>query len=113
MLRKIPMVLVLLMLLLPAIARAADVKLIWDPGTNWESVRIYEKTGTSYVKVGEVAGNLNQITISGVVPGIHTYIARSFVSPWESADSNQASTPAVPAAPSGVKVVVTVTITSP
>lgn len=101
---------VILWLLLTASAMAADVKLSWDAGeSTWTSVRIYERTGTApnytYAKVGETLGTATEITLTGVTPGVHTYIARSY-NAWESGDSNAASTPPIPAIPTGLKYII-------
>lgn len=99
-----------LFLLLTATAFAADLKLAWDPapaGEEWTSVRIYEQNGANYSKVGEVAGNVTEITLTGVTPGRHVYVARSFSAVWniESGDSNQAISPNLNTPPKGLRIV--------
>jgi hypothetical protein len=101
---------VILWLLLAASAMAADVKLSWDAGdSTWTSVRIYERTGTApnftYAKVGEALGSATEITLTGVTPGVHVYVARAF-NTWESGDSNTAATPPIPAVPLGLKYLI-------
>jgi hypothetical protein len=91
-------------MLFASAAMAASVTLGWDAvaaGT-WGKVRIYEKSGTTYTLITEVEGNLNQATFEAV-PGVHNYVARSYSAPWESADSNVVTSPAVPAAPTNLK----------
>ena len=106
-----------LLMLMPTVVEAADVTLAWDArvgGEAWQNVRAYEKVGTTYTRVGEVAGAVTTLTIPNVVPGVHTYIVRSFATPWgESVDSNAVSTPGPAVAPSGLKVTVVVTVTIP
>jgi hypothetical protein len=107
--------LIAVFLLFALSASAADVILTWNPmpaGQSWTQVRIYERTGTAgaytYARKAEVTGDKTTATISDVVPGVHTYVARSYVTGgWESVDSVPASTPDVPIAPS---LTVTVTI---
>ena len=97
-------------------AMAADVRIDWDApaaGQTWVSVRIYERTGAApnftYVKVGETSnGTVTSITLTGIVPGTHTFVARAY-NIWESADSNSVLTPVVPNAPT----VKTVTVIIP
>jgi hypothetical protein len=102
MLKKFALCFVLM--LFASTAMAASVTLAWDPvaaGT-WGKVRIYEKSGTTYTLITEVEGNLNQATFEAV-PGVHNYVARSYSAPWESADSNVVTSPAVPSTPTGLK----------
>lgn len=92
---------------------AADIKLAWDaPTETWQYVRIYERTGASapyaYVKVAEVPGDQTEATVTGVIPGPHTYIARA-VNFWEGPDSNAVSTPPVPGAPT-VHITITIVV---
>jgi hypothetical protein len=101
-------------------AAAADITLTWDPmptGQTWQAVRIYELVNGTPTKVGEVAvanGLPNRITLTGVVPGVHTYTARSVDPQWgESTDSNQATTNPANGAPTGFKITVTVTVQGP
>lgn len=107
----------LLLLVCVVRAQAADITFAWDPaapGQNWEKVRLYERTGNPgayvYTLKGEVAGNLTTMTITGVSPGAHTYVARSYAGGWESADSNEANTGPVPSSPSGIKITVIVNV---
>lgn len=104
-------------LCLVASVQAADITFAWDPmpaGQQWEKVRLYERTGTAgnyqYTLKGEVDGNLTTMTIPGVTPGTHTFIARSYANSWESADSNTVTTGPVPQAPSGIKITVVVSV---
>jgi hypothetical protein len=92
------------LMLFASAAVAASVTLEWDavPAGTWEKVRIYEKTGSASVLITEVDGNLTQATFEAV-PGIHNYVARGYKAPWESADSNTVTSPAVPAAPTNLK----------
>ena len=108
----------LLFFALPGLA--ADITFVWDPapaGQTWTKVRLYERTGTTspygYALKGEVAGAATTITITGVAPGAHTYIARSYDGQWESADSNTASTGAVPTTPGNIRITVIVNVQVP
>jgi hypothetical protein len=87
---------------------AADLTFAWDanPGSPWEKVRLYEKIGANYSLKGEVVGTLTTITITGILPGAHSYIARSFAATVESADSNTATTTILPGAPGNFRIVV-------
>jgi len=80
-------------------------------GQSWQAVRIYEISGTIYTKVAEVAGNVTTASLQNFTPGKHVYVARSFDGTWESADSNQVSTPPIPAVPANLKFTVKITIT--
>ena len=93
-------------LLLAATATAATVTLAWDPapaGQAWQKIRIYEKGATGYTLVTEVAGDAATAQIS-VVPGPHSWVARSYDGIWESGDSNAVTTGPVPAAPGGLRI---------
>lgn len=100
-------------MLVAAAAWAADVKLAWDPAPadqQWTHVRIYELNGVNYTKVGEAAGTATEITLTGVQPGKHVYIARS-VNQWgESVDSNQAVTPNLNTPPGNLKWSIVITV---
>ncbi|NLT67273.1 MAG: hypothetical protein GXX84_11785 [Acidobacteria bacterium] len=107
----------LLLLASTGAAQAADITFAWDPappGQNWEKVRLYERTGNPgayvYTLKGEVAGTLTTMTITGVTPGAHTYVARSYAGGWESVDSNEVNTGPVPSSPSGIKITVIVDV---
>jgi hypothetical protein len=107
--------LVLCILLFAVPLSAADLTLAWDTGENWATdttVRIYEKTGTTPVMVGEVLGSVGQLKLQNVVPGVHRYVARAYSPVWlqESEDSNEAATPALPIVPKNLKYSVTITI---
>ena len=95
---------------------AADVKLGWDiPPVAWTSattVRIYEITATSRTLVKEGPAMAKEITLTGVAPGTHTYVATAF-EVWESDDSNTVTLPSIPAPPSNLKFSVTITMTIP
>ena len=80
-------------------------------GQSWQAIRIYEISRTTYTKMAEVAGNVTTASLQNVMPGKHVYVARSFDGTWESADSNQISTPPIPAVPTNLKFTVTITIT--
>lgn len=55
-----------------------------------------------------------ELSLTGVVPGVHTYTARSVDPQWgESIDSNQAVTNPANGAPTGFKITVTVTVQGP
>lgn len=76
-----------------AFGTAADINLAWDnPNSQaWEEVRIYEIVGSNPVLKKTVAGSTSQATITGVEPGIHVYMARSYMNSVESDDSNSVS----------------------
>lgn len=80
----------LLLLALPVFA--TDIKVTWDPmptGQAWTAVRLYEKSGAEFLKVGEtsLSGINASITITNVQPGTHTYVLRSFNGQQESPSS--------------------------
>jgi hypothetical protein len=89
----------LLLFALPALA--ADVPLFWDTNTGpaYDKVRIYERTGTAgnyvYTMKIEVAGTVTTATVTGLSPGTHYLVARGYIAPIESVDSNSVS-PIVP-----------------
>ena len=94
-----------------ALPTAMTVTLTWDPmptGAGWIEVRIYEIIDAVYVRAATVAGDQTEAVIVGVVPGLHTYVARSF-SIMESIDSNSVTTPDLPAAPMNLNITVTIT----
>lgn len=108
---------IILILAVAQVASAADLRFEWDAapaGQTWKTVRVYERTGAAspftYALKGEVAGNLTTMSITGVAPGRHVYIARSFDGNWESADSNTAETGAVPTAPGNIRITVIVNV---
>lgn len=98
----------LMLLLLTATAWAVDVKLAWDANTGpvWQNVRIYEKVGANYTLKVEVAGTATQATITGVLPGVHIYIARSYAASLESVDSNSVTDTTLPGAPSNLRIII-------
>jgi hypothetical protein len=109
------LLLITALMLLAVPAMAADVTFAWDSSTQpWEKVRIYERTGTvapfTYTQKVEVAGNLTTATVTGVTPGVHYYIARSYIAPWESADSNVVNTGNVPNAPGNVRITIVINV---
>lgn len=97
-------------------SQSHSVVLTWDPmpvGQSWKQVRIYERAvdasgGFVYTLRAEVAGDQTTATIKNVVPGPHTYVARS-VDGWESVDSTPASV-GQPDSPAQLKVTITVDI---
>lgn len=101
---------ILSLLMVSATACGADLTFTWDPaaGESWSHVRIYEKTGSNYTQVAQVAGTLTTATVTGVPWGNHTYIARSVGVAngveLESADSNEVSTTVAPSSPKSLKV---------
>lgn len=100
--------LLIALFLMQGAALAADVKLAWDPmpaDQAWEKVRIYEKVGATYTQKGEVAGNLTQITLTGITPGTHILIARAFQTQLESADSNTVTAVINPLNPQNLRIV--------
>jgi len=108
-------ILFLICMLFTIPALSADLKLAWDSAPNWEAdttVRIYETTSGSPVKVGEVPAAGLQISLPSVVPGIHKYVARAYSPMWqaESDDSNEVSTPAMPDIPKNLKFSITITV---
>lgn len=82
-------IVVLFFLMVPAYA--VIITLEWDAQTEgeevWDSVRIYEIINGEYTLVGEVLGTLTTAAISATNTS-HTYIVRSVLNGYESADSN-------------------------
>ena len=102
--KRVMLVLVLL-LGMPAMLQAATLTFQWDPmpaGQNWSKVRLYEKSGTVYTLLAEVAVPATQV-VATIVPGAHAFVVRSYDGTWESADSNTVTTGPVPAAPSNLR----------
>ena len=102
--------LVVLFLLLCFVAPsfATDLTFSWDAmpaGQNWTNVRLYEITGTNYILKGTVAGTATTYTLTGVLPGNHTYIVRSVADTIESVDSNSVVKALQPGAPTNFKIV--------
>jgi hypothetical protein len=87
------MLLCLLLFSIPALA--IDLTFEWDKvaGEEWDSVSIYERTGTSlfvYQKVLTTDGTVPTAKLTGVTDKPHTYVARSKIGAKESTDSNTA-----------------------
>jgi hypothetical protein len=86
---------------------AATLTFVWDPkpaDQNWAKVRLYEKSGTIYTLLIEVAGAATQATVTNVTPGAHSFVVRSFDGTWESGDSNVVVTGPVPNPPGNFKI---------
>lgn len=104
-------------ILFAASLMAADVTIRWDAkpvGELWNEVRVYECNdavcATPTLKAS-VQGDLTQAVLTGVVPGVHRYMARSYNTVWgESPNSNQATTPPANSTPGNVVVTVVVTV---
>ncbi len=84
---------------------AADVSLEWDssslPGTVTKYT-VYEKVAGAWVKKGE--STTTKYTVTGVVPGVHTY-AVTATGPWgETAKSNEQSTPPPANPPTNLRI---------
>ncbi len=102
---------VAMLLLMAASTYAATLTFAWDPmpaDQNWTKVRLYEKSGTSYTLLIEVAGPAAQATVTNVTPGAHSFVARSFDGTWESGDSNVVVTGPVPIPPGNFKILAVV-----
>jgi hypothetical protein len=100
-----------LFMLMSASTYAATLTFAWDPkpvDQNWAKVRLYEKSGTTYTLLIEVAGTATQATVTNVTPGAHSFIARSFDGTWESGDSNVVTTGPVPNPPGNFKILTVV-----
>jgi hypothetical protein len=96
-----------LLLLMAASTYAATLTFAWDPKPteqNWTKVRLYEKSGTTYTLLIEVAGTATQATVTSITPGAHSFVARSFDGTWESGDSNVVVTGPVPNPPGNFKI---------
>jgi hypothetical protein len=96
---------------------AADsVTFMWDTNPNqatdpWQFVRVYDVTAPAApVKVAEVAGNVTQAVVIDVTPGAKKYVARAVNIRGESPNSNEVILPALPGAPGGIRISVTITI---
>jgi hypothetical protein len=100
-----------LILLMAASTYAATLTFAWDPkpvDQNWTKVRLYEKSGTAYTLLIEVAGTSTQATVTNITPGSHSFVARSFDGTWESGDSNVVVTGPVPNPPGNFKILTVV-----
>jgi hypothetical protein len=100
-----------LLLLMAASTYAATLTFAWDPkpaDQNWAKVRLYEKLGTTYTLLIEVAGTAAQATVTNITPGAHSFVARSFDGTWESGDSNVVVTGPVPNPPGNFKILTVV-----
>jgi hypothetical protein len=96
-----------IVLLVAASTYAATLTFAWDPmppDQNWTKVRLYEKSGTTYTLLEEVDGTETQATVPNVIPGAHSFVARSFDGIWESGDSNVVTTGPVPNPPGNFKI---------
>lgn len=81
-------------LFIPTFAYAADVGLIWDPNPPEEQVTeycVYEQIGSNFELKGCTPDT--QITVSGVNPGKHTYVATAKNMWGESGKSDPWSSP--------------------
>jgi hypothetical protein len=99
-----------MLLWMAASTYAATLTFAWDPmpaDQNWTKVRLYEKSGTTYTLLVEVAGTATQATVTNVTPGAHSFVARSFDTDgtWESGDSNVVVTGPVPNPPGNIKII--------
>jgi hypothetical protein len=105
--KQIIFVVVLLCLCsLPALA--VDLTFQWDAmpaGQSWSNVKLYELSAGTYTLKGTVAGTVTTYTVTGVLPGSHTYIVRSVAGTVESVDSNSVAKDIQPGAPSNFKIV--------
>jgi hypothetical protein len=100
-----------LLLLMAASTYASTLTFAWDPkpaDQNWTKVRLYEKSGTTYTLLIEVAGTATQATATNVTPGAHSFVARSFDGTWESGDSNVVTTGPVPNPPGNFRLLTVV-----
>jgi hypothetical protein len=94
-------------LLAAASTYAATLTFTWDPepsDQHWTKVRLYEKSGTTYTLLVEVAASATQATVTNVTPGGHAFVARSFDGTWESGDSSAVITGPVPNPPGNFKI---------
>ena len=100
-----------LLLLMAAAANAAALTFAWDSkpaDQNWAKVRLYEKSGTTYTLLIEVAGTATQAAVTNITPGAHSFVARSFDGTWESGDSNVITTGPIPNPPGNFKILTVV-----
>jgi hypothetical protein len=100
-----------LFMLMSASTYAATLTFAWDPkpaDQTWTKVRLYEKSGTTYTLLIEVAGTAIQATVTNITPGAHSFVARSFDGTWESGDSNVVTTGPVPNPPGNFKTLTVV-----
>jgi hypothetical protein len=101
-------ILLALFMLMPAVALAASVTLVWDPsvsGPEPTSYRIYMWNDSIEVHmVSEVPGTTLQATINDIEPGVYYFVARSYAVPWgESGNSNVVITSAPAGAPTNLR----------
>lgn len=103
-----------ILLLMAISAYVATLTFAWDSkpaDQNWTKVRLYEKSGTTYTLLIEVAGTATQAMVTNVTPGGHSFVARSFDGTWESGDSNVVVTGPVPNPP-GTFIILSVALAS-
>lgn len=76
-------------------------------GAGWKSVRVYEKSGPTIVKIGEVLPHVSNIALPDVAAGVHQYVLRSVVDGVESPDGSPVTinVPAAPKPPTGLQQV--------
>jgi hypothetical protein len=86
--KRILVIWLLMCLLLTIPGHTADaVTLAWDAmpeGDGWAGVRVYDITTGSYVLAATVDELVTTAVISGLSPGNHRYIARSFIANYTS-----------------------------
>jgi hypothetical protein len=95
---------------------AVNLKFQWDAklaGDTRTHVRIYEKvTGTpvTYTQLAEVPEPVVNVTITGVLSGTHSYVARGWNGQEESADSNVVTITVltVPGVPTNVTITIVI-----
>ncbi len=115
--RRILAVLALLLCAVPASAATTSVSLGWDANTEPDLVgyRLYHATvsGGPYPLAGEVAAPATTWTHTGLVDGLHCWVATAHDTTNESGYSNEVCTTldaTAPAAPRNLRVTVTVRV---
>jgi hypothetical protein len=68
-----------------------------------EKCGLYERVGTTYTKVADVAAPTTTCTIANGVPGVHNYAVTAKNLWGESGYSNEVSTPPAASAPKGLR----------
>ena len=85
--KKLFLITTLLLIMAQAALAAVDVKISWTAkagGDTRTAVRIYEKVGTIYTLVAEVADPATSYTIPNVAIGTHTYVGTAWNTQIES-----------------------------
>jgi hypothetical protein len=112
---KMKRLFLVLFLLIASSASAASIKFAWDAmpvGQVWQGVRVYDITNASTpVLVCEsTESTTTGCTLATAPTTARTYAAKSYIADAESSFSNSVVWPGIPAAPTGMKYTITITM---